>query len=175
MGDSQSLQDFMGQNATALKKLWYESVLATYPSETAQLLRSKKDQFSNPVGYTLKTMIEEVVEGLSAGAKVQELAAAFYPLIRIKAVQGFSPSEAVSSVLKLKHSVRELLADSASSKSGFHVLEELDPVIDELLCSCFDLYVDCRQKLSEIKEDELKRNCYMLLKKADLVEGKNTE
>ncbi len=174
MGDSQKLLGFMGQNASALKKLWYESVLATYPPETAQLLRSKKDQFSNPVGYTLKTMIEEVVEGFLAEAEVQELAAAFHPLIRIKAVQGFSPAEAVSSVLKLKHAVRELLAAKASSGSGSDVLEELDPVIDELMCSCFNLYVDCRQKLSEIKEEELKRNFYMLLKKADLVEDKNT-
>ncbi len=172
MGNRESLKDFISQYASELRKLWLDSVLDSYPPETARLLRSQKDQFANPVGYTLRTVIEDVVEGLSTGAEAGELASAIYPLIRIKAVQDFSPSEAVSSVLKLGHAVRELLAaKTPSSGGGGNVLGELDPVIEEMLCLCFDLYVDCRQKLSDIKEEELKRNLYMLLKKADLVES----
>ncbi len=172
MGDRERLKDFISRNSSEMRKLWHESVLEAYPPETARLMSSGKDQFANPVGYTLRTVIEDVVAGLSSGAGAEELAAFVYPLIRIKAVQGFSPSEAVSSVLKLKHVVREVLAaEKPSSGGGGDVLAELDPVIDGMLCSCFDLYVDCRQKLSDIKEEELKRNLYMLLRQANLVEG----
>ena len=42
-------------------------------------------------------------------------------------------------------------------------------VMDEISHISFDIYMECRQKLFEVKEDELKRNLYMLLRKNNLV------
>ncbi len=173
MGDRGKLTDFIARNISPIRRRWHDSVLASYPPETAKLLGSGRDQFSDPVGHTLNTAIDDVLEGFRSGALIPDIASALHNLIRIKAVQGFAPSVAVSSVLKLKQAVRDELADSPQEFQGAHgdILNELDPMIDELLCSCFDLYVECRQKLSEIKEEELKRNLYMLLKKANMVDS----
>ncbi len=169
MGDREELQKFIALNISSIRQRWHELVLASYPPETAKLLGSQKNQFANPVGHTLKTTIDDVLEGLGKGVAISEIASAFHNLIRIKAVQGFTPADAVSSVLMLKQTVREHVAAGSSDNDGV-VLKAVDPIIDELLCSCFNLYVDCRQKLSDIKEDELKRNLFMLLKKSDAVD-----
>jgi hypothetical protein len=168
MGDKGSLKGFLTEHADKLRQRWHDAVVSAYPPETVRFLRSEKDQIANPVGYTIKTVVEDVIAGLSSGASASDLASAVHPLIRIKAVQGFAPSEAVSCVLELKRTVKGLAGGQGGDA---RVLEELDLVIDEMLCSCFDLYTDCRQKLHEIKEDELKRNLYMLLRKSDLVDG----
>ena len=173
MGERETLTGFIARNISSIRRRWHGSVLASYPPETAKLLGSGKGQFSNPVGHTLNAAIDDVLEGLRSGAPIPDIAPALHNLIRIKAVQGFTPSDAVSIVLMLKHAVRDELARSPHEFQGAEgtILNELDPMIDELLCSCFDLYVECRQKLSEIKEEELKRNLYMLLKKADMVDS----
>ncbi len=170
MDEREKLTGFIARNISSIRRRWHGSVLASYPPETAKLLGSGKGQFSNPVGHTLNAAIDDVLEGLRSGAPIPDIAPVLHNLIRIKAVQGFTPSDAVSIVLMLKRAVREELEANPSADDA-DVLNELDPMIDELLCSCFDLYVECRQKLSEIKEEELKRNLYMLLKKADMVDS----
>ena len=113
MGDREELQKFIALNVSSIRQRWHELVLASYPPETAKLLGSQKDQFANPVGHTLKTTIDDVLEGLGSGAAISEIASAFHNLIRIKAVQGFTPADAVSSVLMLKQTVREQVEEFA--------------------------------------------------------------
>ena len=53
------------------------------------------------------------------------------------------------------------------------ILLEVDEVVIALMSRAFDIYSGCREKLSEIKQEELKRNLYMLLRKSDKVEISN--
>lgn len=168
MGDTDSLKSFILEHADEVRLRWRDAIVSAYPPETVRFLKNEKDQIANPVGFTIKTVVDDVVEGLSSGADAGKLATAIHPLIRIKAVQGMKASDAVSCVIELKRTIRGL----ASGQGGdARMLQELDLLIDEMLCSCFDLYTDCRQKLHEIKEDELKRNLYMLLRKSEVIEG----
>ena len=110
-------------------------------------------------------LVDSVLDGIADGAGADALSVSVHPVIRIKAVQDFSPSEAVASVLSLKRTIKGLITDGDRS-----VLDELEDLTDDLLCSCFDIYMDCRRKLSEIKEDETRRNLFMVLKKANALD-----
>jgi hypothetical protein len=49
------------------------------------------------------------------------------------------------------------------------VYRELETLTDSMLMIAFDRYSDCMKTLGEIKEDELKRNVHMLLRKSGMV------
>ena len=170
MGNKESIKSFFAEHATTVRKRWFEALVSDYPEESARHIRKNNDQFANPVGYVIGEVADSVVKGLAENSPASEIAGAMYPLIRIKAVQSFTPAEAVSCVLSLKRTVRDVL-DGVGPDDSDQIRTVLDSVFDEMLFLCFNQYSDCRDKLHEIKEDELKRNLYMLLKRSGAVDG----
>ena len=96
--------------------------------------------------------------------------AAIVAVIQMRAVQKFNPSEAVAFIPLLRDCVAAM---SSKDEARVDILLEVDEVVIALMSRAFDIYSGCREKLSEIKQEELKRNLYMLLRKSDTVEISN--
>ncbi len=147
---------------------WFEQVVATYPEETAKFLKSKRDPFSNPVGNTIKEGIEGIINSLLD--KGEEVNTFLDRIIRIRAVQDFTPSEAVSFVFQLKDVVREELADMSDESWLTEEIPLFDRRVDELALKAFDIFMNCRERLYEIKVDEMRNWTFRLLERANLLE-----
>ncbi len=91
-------------------------------------------------------------------------------VIRIRAVQDYSASEAIGFTLDLKKIIRVRLSDFPENKKEFDELAAFETRIDHLSLLAFDLYVACREKTYEIKANEVKRKYFKLLTRAGLVE-----
>src|SRR4030042_713865 len=80
----------------------FDRVAETYPEATASFLKKETDPFVNPVGptitRTLKALLAELIEGGTAGG----FKSALEGLVKIRAVQSPSPSEALSFIRLLK-------------------------------------------------------------------------
>jgi hypothetical protein len=78
------------------------------------------------------------------------------PIVRIQAVQDFSPSEALSFIPFLKGIIKEELKGENQGTRVVEELMELETRIDRLTLLAFDLYMNCREKIYEIRLGELR-------------------
>ena len=87
-------------------------------------------------------------------------------IIRIRAVQDFTPSAAVSFIFGLKELIREELVDDTVGATYTSPLQEvqnhpelfeLDSRIDKIALLAFNKYMECREKVHEIRANELKK------------------
>ena len=126
---------------------WRARALRTYPDHTARFLREEPDPFRNPVGQAFKQELPVLFEELTGSMETGRIRRALDGLVRIRAVQDFTPSQAVGFVFLLKEILRE---------QG-PVPPELDARIDRLALAAFDLYAECREKIAEIRTAEARR------------------
>lgn len=145
-------------------------ILDTYPPDTASFLRNQKDRFHNPVGHAIYEGIDGIFDVLIDGGDFDSSSPFLDNIIRIRAIQDFTPSSAISFIVLLKGVIREELegANGAGAVSP-EELSLLDSMIDNLLLLSFDIYMKCRERLYEIKADEVKRNTFKLLQRAKLI------
>jgi len=133
---------------------WVDGIIEGYPEETAKFLRSKTDRFANPVGAGLREGLAEVLDGIIRGVEPNELSSALDRVIRVRAVQEFAPSAAVSFVFDLKDLVREAVGGTNADADGF--LDTIDARIERLGLCAFDVYMGCREQMWAIRAQEIR-------------------
>ena len=145
------MQQLTGKKTAILRK-WAAAVFDTYPGDTAAFLQSEKDRFANPVGYAVTISLEKIMDGLIAGPDIQSLSAYLEDIIKIRAVQDFSPSQTISFPLLLK----KVIIDEIKLEQVPADWIEFESKIDGLTLLAFDIYSQCREKINRIKLNELK-------------------
>jgi hypothetical protein len=86
---------------TILEK-WVERTLATYPSQTLRFFESEKDRFRNPVGHTLREGLARLLDQITGEMDLDQVRPALESIVRLRAVQDFTPSQAVGFVYLLR-------------------------------------------------------------------------
>lgn len=159
------LEGLLQQKGPAILERWRLLIRETYPPETAKFLGSKKDQFANPVGHFIRHGTEAVLDQLLGSMDREAVRECMDPLVRIRAVQDFDPSEAVDFVFSLKKAVRKEMGGEIEKKGLSGELLELDSRIDTLARIAFDMYAKCREQIYEIRIKEIKKRSAVLLRR----------
>jgi hypothetical protein len=152
------LADLLKTEKTTILKKWFGHVLETYPEDTSRLLKSEKNPFANPVGSAIGEGLEGIFDELLGDAPSSALVPFLDRLIRIRSVQEFSPSKAVSFVFQLKPIIRNVLKKEIRKKGLQEELTAFESRIDRLALLAFDTFVQCREELFELRVGELRRN-----------------
>ena len=137
---------------------WVELILGTY--ESAEFFKTQKDRMANPVGVNVAEGLRKIFDLLLEEAEPASLSEPLDQVIRIRAVQDFSPSQAVSFMFVLKDVIRKELA-----KEDIAFPEELDAFearIDQTVLQAFDIYMACRERLFQIRLRELQKGTHIL-------------
>jgi len=157
-------------------KRWFDVILDTYPAETSKFMRRQKDRFANPVGHSISQGVEGLFDCLIRKADAGEVSAFLDDIIRVKAVQESSAVQALSFVFALKTVIREELAEDIGkadwAEAGKQIVEELldfESRIDKQALLAFDIYMQCREKLYEIRANDVKAQTFRLLQQANLI------
>jgi hypothetical protein len=150
-------QGLLSGKTEELAQQWYERVLATYPDQTAKFLRSQPDPFSNPVGSSTFGALTELVDGLVGDGDIPSLRPAVDRVVRIRALQDFSPSQAVGFVFELKQVLRSFLSLlTLDEKERREAMDHLEVRIDALALLAFDVHSECREQIYRLRIDEVK-------------------
>jgi len=157
------------QQQAPLVKEWIECVNKTYPTETTKFLGRVKDAFDNPIGHANYQSLEGVVKGLFEGWEIEALKKALDPIIRVRAVQSFTSSEAVAFVFDLKKIVFKQLKNEQKNNQFWEEWLAFEAKIDELALIAFDKYMECREKIYQIKATEEKNRTFSAFERAGLV------
>ena len=166
-----SLQQTLENRRSAILKRWFDIVLETYPADTRQFLKKSKNRFSNPVAHEIFQGIEAIFDQILSDGSSDEVYPFLDKVIRIRAVQDFRPSQALGFIFELKRLVREELADSINDS---HISEDLlrfEGRIEELGLLALDLYMECREKLYELRVNEVKNRVGRLIERANQICG----
>lgn len=163
------LEKVVAEKKSAIVKRWFDLTIKAYPEETAGFLKNKKNRFANPVGHILFQEMGSILEGLSQGVNLNTLQPFLENIIRIRAVQDFSASQAVAFVFMLKEVIREEIAQEIEENRIGKALLELESRIDTMALLSFDIFMKCREKIYDLKANELQNRTVRLLKRAKLV------
>jgi hypothetical protein len=163
------LENLLTQKRSTILKKWFNVVIETYPPESAVFLKKQKDCFANPVGSSILQGIEGIFEELLHGIDYEKVPTFLDNIIRIRSVQDFSPSQAIVFVFLLKKVIREELRKEIRENGLSEDLLALESRIDDLALCAFDIFMECREKIYDLKAMELNNQTYSLLKRAKLI------
>ncbi len=150
------LKDLLVNKKSSIVNNWIQLIVQTYPSKTSNFLKLQKDRFSNPVGYTISSSAEIIFEEIINGRDIERIKTVLNDIIKIRAVQDFSPSEAIRFIFSLKKVLRkELEKELIEGKIQTEIID-IESYIDNVALVAFDLYMDAREKLFKIRVSEIK-------------------
>lgn len=162
------LANLLTQKKTQIVDRWIKLLYDSYPPQTAIFLKKEKNKFDNPVGYQIARGLTKLFDALVQEMETEQILAALDEVIRIRALQDNSPSQALAFIFLLKNVVREELAEEFEKQNLTAELMELDSRIDGLSLLGFDVYTQRREKLNEIRINEVKNRVSGLLRKSGL-------
>ncbi len=160
------LCDIPAETLASIKERWTASLYDSFPAQTATFLRQQQDRFRNPMGHALRTGAAGILDTLAADGGAGELAPHVDEIVKVRAVQDLSPSASLRFIFQLKRIVREELggAEGASCQA-------MEEQIDELALQAFDVYVGRRERICELRVDEIKRQAGKLFERMNRFYG----
>ena len=162
-------KDLLLKKRSSIQKKWFDTIIETYPPETSQFLKNDKKQFANPVGSTIQQGVEGILENLMNDASDETVAPYLDKIIRVRAIQDFTPSQAIQFIFSLKKIIRDALGEEIRKNDLYDELLSLESRIDDLCALSFDIFMQCREKLYEIKANELHRWTYKIIENANVL------
>ena len=143
----------------AIVEKWIEQMIESETEPPTALRASEPDPFRNPVAYTIRRSLGQLWEQLQGDMDPMAIDLALDAVVRIRAVQDISPSEAVGFVIQLRSILRQ-------QPAGFDLVL-LENRIDGLTLAAFDKYMECREQILAARLHEKER-----LTRAHRVAGK---
>ncbi|MFC1520958.1 RsbRD N-terminal domain-containing protein [Elusimicrobiota bacterium] len=162
------LFDLLARQEERIVKLWFDSVARTYPQETQEFLKSKANQFGNPVGHNTRDGLRAIFRQIISNNNTEDLRKALDLVIRIRSVQDFTAPAAVVFVYQLKKIIRQELSGQWSEIRAGDEWEKFEDRLDALALLAFDVYTDCRESLNQIRTNEIKKQTSKLIESTNV-------
>lgn len=132
---------------TAIQK-WSDAVFATYPFETTGFIRTRRDQFANPVGHATRAAGEAIYDAITGqDVDMDKVQAAVADLIRIRAVQDLKPEQAIGVLYLYKSVLRELFLADMLAAGDIRSFLDMEDRLDSLCLVAFNAYLADREKV----------------------------
>ncbi len=163
------LEELLIQKKKVIADKWFDAVVDTYPAETCKFIKSQKNPFSNPVGNTTQKGLTVLMDELLGEMDPDTINSFLDPIIRIRAIQDFTPSKAVSFLFSLKEIIKDQLKDKDFDDNTLIELNQFNKKIDSLALIGFDIYMKCREKIYHIKANEEKNRTFRAFERAGLI------
>jgi len=163
------LDRLLVEKKSSILERWFDLLVENYPADTQDFLKKRKDRFDNPVAYEFGQGIEGIYEALVHGMDRDKISSCLDRIIGIRAIQDFSPSGAIAFIFLLKKAIREKLEREVREDGISGELIELESRIDGLALLSFDIYMKRRERLYEIRVNEVKNRVSGLLRGAGLI------
>ena len=162
------LRDLILQDREGILKIWFELVADTYPPDARDFMLKEEDPFANPVGANISSGLNALLDVLieDGDVETEDVCKFLDRIIRIRAVQDFTPAQAVGVVFTIKEVLRKRLGEEVYKKGLFDELLAIESKIDRLALLAFNIYVQCRERVFEIRATELRNRTHRIVERA---------
>jgi hypothetical protein len=165
------LNELINKNKEQILKSWRDRIFGGYPAEASKMLASNKDRFANPVGYSIKNGTKIIIEQLTGNMERSEIRKALDDIVRIRSVQDFTPYQATEFIFQLKRCVWNMINDSQTDDISLREISQLDSKIDDIALMTFEIYSECREKLFEVKANNIKMRSNRLFERTGVADS----
>ena len=163
------LKGLIEKEKSKITNKWFEATIQTYAPDTAQFYKGRKDQFANPVGDITAKGLVFLLDQLLGDFDPDAVRTHLDPIVRIRAVQDFTPSRATGFILSLKIVLRNCLAGELRDADTLMELLAFESRIDQLCLLAFDIYMACKEKLYQISANDMRSQALKAFKRAGLI------
>ena len=163
------LDKIIEQQKAAILKKWFDLAIQAYEPDTAKFLSNQKDPFGNPVGNNTLKGLQGLLDQLFGEFDPRIVETHLDPIIRIRAVQAFTPSQATAFVFSLKKVLRDTLGTKLHDDQILNELLVIDAKIDQLCLMAFDIYMACKEKIYQISANETRNRTFRAFERAGLI------
>ena len=162
------LKTLLEQKRETILGEWFDRIAGSYPQATSEFLAKQADRFANPVGHAISQSIGAIYDQVVSAMNRDELLHALDGIIRIRSVQDFSPSEAVAFVFQLKAVIRDVMDEQLRGSEKWDDLADLEARVDRVALLAFEKYMECREKLHEIRNKQSESRTTRLREEANV-------
>lgn len=148
------LTEALSNKKKEILDLWIERTLDSYIS--SGFFKKSTDQFANPVGVNIANGLTALFGLLQNNADPKAYLQPLDQVVRIRAVQEFTPSQAVAPFLELKWVVKQVFSGDKKMQPLLPLLDTLDCEIDRMALAAFDIFMKCKEQLYSNRILELK-------------------
>lgn len=169
------------ENKEILLQKWVDKYYAAYPLGSTGFIRTSTDRFKNPIGIITQTSLNVLYDAvIGEDIDLAQVHQALEELVKLRAVQEMPASRAVGPMVQLKTLFKtevfdELVKENKDSKVLAELFEDFFTVearIDGLLLLSLDLYAADREKVFNLRVEEIHRSQSQVVRWAKLREEK---
>ncbi len=154
------LAEALHNNRYRIVDRWVEYTLSTYTS--SNFFKKEKDQFANPIGGSVRNCYKALFPLLIKGGDDEQVKRALSHFMHLRAVQEFSPSQAIAPLSAVKHITRDILGSDKETRELVSELYDFEFAVDLALFKAFDLYMECKMRVYDIRIREIKSGSAIL-------------
>ena len=137
---------------------WKEAIFATYPLDMTGFARTQEDQFRNPGGHAIRHALEEIYMAVSGRLSSEKLLRSSLEMfVKLRAVQDFTPVQALGVVYLLKPLLRERVLPACLENGLLDEYLEAESRLDTAALLACDIYATSREQVFEERIGEIKR------------------
>lgn len=168
-----TIKDLLLEQRDAIIRDWIDVIYGTYAIDTVGFLRSQDNQFNNPVGHKTKQAVPILIDALLGPDEMasETIAEAVDEIVRVRAVQKFTPEQGMAVFFLLKNLFRKHLGDALNSVELYEELLDLESRVDSLVLVACKVFVECREKIQKLRVDEIRRKQSQLIRRAERILG----
>ncbi|PID76571.1 MAG: hypothetical protein CSB24_05945 [Deltaproteobacteria bacterium] len=152
------LQEALRDYREKIVNEWVDYTLSTY--ESSKFFKREQDKFANPTGGTVRDALSGLFSLLAQadkdGEQDPDYRDAVMPLMLLRSVQEFTPSQAVAPINAVKHIVRKVLASDKETRHLASELYDFDFKVDLAMLAAFDQYTASRERMYQLRVNEIK-------------------
>lgn len=156
------LQELLADHKKSILNKWIDLVLASYHADAVNIFKKQKNRFANPVGYNVSHALDKLYQAFVDKTDLELITPVLANFVKIRAVQTFSPSEAVSFVYILKQLVKEYCFSEGIDTINLEDWLEFEARADRVAYTVFDLYLASRERLYQVRINEIKSGNHMM-------------
>jgi hypothetical protein len=131
--------------AAQIAERWLARTVDSYPESARFRFISEADPFRNPVGHALKENLGILAREVLGEMDQRAIKPALDMLVRLRAVQDFTASDALQFIPDLKDTIAEVLGA---------IPAQLERRIEELARMASDKYSMCRRQIAALRAKE---------------------
>lgn len=167
-----TLGELLREREEAIVGRWFEHALATYSDNAARFFAREENQFANPVGHRFRSGTRGLFRALLDAPDGEPLRALLHEIIKVRAVQQFPASEAIAFVFLLKDAVRTELGPTIEELQLTADLAAFEARIDRMALLAFDMFMESREQVFQLRVNEAKRRVAWLVDRMNLPKAK---
>jgi hypothetical protein len=162
------LQDFLRSHRTQIAEKWLGRAIESYPEQAQKFFSSQENEFANPVGSSISQGLDGLFDLLVEGREIEAVQAQAFldRVIRIRAVQDLTPAEAIGFVFQIKQVIRDELPGTMRDAEILEDLLTFDARVDKLALQSFNIYMQCREKIYELRAKEIRDRTSRIVQRA---------